>query len=135
MQCAFLRNSPANLPAIIAFDKRWYTVAIHIRTGDITLHQEHQPLFRRMKEQVDVILRDHFIHYVFIAEAPEKGDQPAFGFLTDIFLEDVRTQVSYMNKMDVPTALIYMMNADMLVTTGSSFPYIAATISPKVVER
>lgn len=26
-----------------------------------------------------------------------------------------------------------MMNADMLVTTGSSFPYIAATVSPKPV--
>jgi len=79
------------------------------------------------------LLGEWHVHYYFIAEAPEKSDgEPVFGFLPDMFPVNEMSRVSFINHMDVQTALFHMMNADMLVTTGSSFPYIAATISPKV---
>lgn len=100
--------------------------------GDITLHEDAS-YFQSIKQQLDFILRTYFVHFYFVAEAPQKRtNEPAFPFLPRIFLEDESTRVTYINSMDVPTTLIHMMNADMLITTGSSFPYIAASVSPKV---
>lgn len=105
-----------------------------LRTGDINLHNSDSAFFARLKAQLDAILERYHVHYTLLAEAPEKEDGPAFDFLADIFREDVgsKTKVSFANTLDVPTSLLHMMNADMLITTGSSFPYIAATLSPKV---
>lgn len=41
--------------------------------------------------------------------------------------------MTYLNTLGVDASLLHMMNADMLVTTGSSFPYLALTVSPKPV--
>lgn len=98
----------------------------------MTLHSNDPGYFVRIKAQLDVVLSRYSVHYFFFAEAPGKGKEPVFEFLKDIFAENDRIQVSHMNTVDVETTLFHMMNADMLVTTGSSFPYIAATLSPKV---
>lgn len=41
--------------------------------------------------------------------------------------------MTFLNTLSVDASLLHMMNADMLVTTGSSFPYLALTVSPKPV--
>ena len=71
------------------------------------------------------------VHYYFFAELPGRGKAPSIDFLPDIFEKGDKSKirVSYINEMDVKSSLFHLMNADMLVTTGSSFPYIAATLS------
>lgn len=127
--------SRAGLPPLV-FDQTEdeYVVAVHIRRGDITLNGS-QAYFARLKAQVDAVLADFpAVHYYFISEASDLGEgQPPFPFLGSIFPPNDRIKATYLNHLDPQASLLHMMNADMLVTTGSSFPYIAATISPKPV--
>ena len=44
-------------------------------------------------------------------------------------------RVSYVNNMNVKSTLYHQMNADRIVTTGSSFAFVAPTISNKVGNR
>lgn len=106
--------------------------------------EKGQRFFGRLKSQLDVVLKEFRVHYYFFVEVPEEesgihDDQVApsdFPFLGDIFgapSESNRPErVSFIKNMDVKATLYHQMNADMLVTTGSSFPLLAATISPKV---
>lgn len=67
---------------------------------------------------------------------------PAFAFLSEIFANTTQRgeeskphysqRVSFVNNLDVKATIYHQMNADMVVTTGSSFPLVAVTISPKV---
>jgi hypothetical protein len=69
------------------------------------------------------------------------GQPPqAFLFLRDIFRQPPDPQsvphakpqrVSFVNDLDVKATIYHQMNADMVVTTGSSFPLVAVTVSPK----
>ena len=100
--------------------------------------------FTRLKNQLDVVLKDFRVHYHFFAEGPsnessihdDQAAPKAFAFLDDVFavrMQDLQLQrVTYVKNMDVRATLYHHMNADMIVTTGSSFPLLAATISPKV---
>lgn len=100
--------------------------------------------FTRLKDQLDVVLKNFRVHYHFFAEVPrnessihdDQAAPEAFAFMNDVFAvqqQDLHLQrVSYVKNMDVRATLYHHMNADMIVTTGSSFPLLAATISPKV---
>ena len=104
-----------------------------LRVGDINLHSSDSGHFEHLQNELHDVLSEWHVHYYFISEAPQKGDnEPVFTFLPDVFKEDETVKVSFLDHMDVPTSLFHMMNADMLVSTGSSFPHIAAMISPKV---
>ena len=117
--------------------------SIQLRVGDITLlgGDAGANFFRNLKSQLDIVL-DHFpVHYYFFAEEPQAGTNPpaSFFFLQDIFgsssdnsSAEPRQRVSYINNLDVKGSIHHQMNADMLITTGSSFALVAATISPKV---
>ena len=98
------------------------------------------------------------MHYYFFAEAPSNATEPQwhgnifgqppgkFEFLTDVFRESAQKmnghdgdsarphgyRVSFINDFDVKTTVYHQMNADILVATGSSFPLVAPTVSPKV---
>jgi hypothetical protein len=114
-----------------------YNVAIHLRVGDIVLHGEDHIFFTNLRNNIDRVLR-HFlhVHYYFFAEDPKQanGNPPSyFTFLDSIFTENEHTTVSYINDMDIRSTLFHFMNADMLVITGSSFPYVAITLSTKPV--
>lgn len=68
------------------------------------------------------------------------GEAPqAFAFLRDIFQQPPDLpihkpqRVSFVNDLGVPATVLHQMNADMVVTTGSSFPLVAVTASPKPV--
>lgn len=111
--------------------------------------------FQRLKAQLDTVLSTHFpVHFFFFAEAPDSGSvQPAwnrnvygeppsaFAFLKEVFgQEGERTngtsryphRVSFINDLNVKATIYHQMNADMVITTGSSFPLVALTVSPKV---
>lgn len=107
--------------------------------------EKGQQFFGRLKSQLDVVLKDFRVHYHFFVEVPKEerdihDDQVApsdFPFLGGIFgapSENITRseRVSFIKNMDVKATLYHQMNADMLVTTGSSFPLLAATVSPKV---
>lgn len=122
---------------------------LQLRSGDITLmsgEQGHR-FFMRLKEQLEVVLKGFRVHYHFFVEVPSDEDHVSdpqvppkeFPFLRDVF-QSPRAQnrdesverVSYIKNMDVKATLYHQMNADMIITTGSSFPLLAATVSPKV---
>lgn len=69
----------------------------------------------------------------------------SFAFLRDIFQKPPAPikankaakaakpqRVSFVNDLDVKATIYHQMNADMVVATGSSFPFVAVTVSPKV---
>jgi hypothetical protein len=105
---------------------------IHIRVGDIS-HPASPVFLQNVKSSLDILLQDERVHYYFIAEDPKAGDhQPPKGF--EYILKTFNgTQFTFMNSLDVRSSLYHMMNADMLVMTGSGFPYIAAVTSWKPV--
>lgn len=132
-QASLLSVAPHLLPALafrsLADD---YNVVIHIRTGDIRLPSDPSFL-RHVKAQLDALLLDQPVHYYFIAEDPGAGDgRPPLGFeyLAEAFQGE---RVGFLNSLDVRSSLWQMMNADLLVLTGSGFPYIAAVSSWKPV--
>lgn len=103
--------------------------------------EKGQRFFARLKNQLDIVLKTFRVHYHFFGEVSESessihDDRTApqtFSFLNDVFLRNTRSQrISYVKNMDARATLFHHMNADMIVTTGSSFPLLAATISPKV---
>jgi hypothetical protein len=132
-QASFLSVAPSMLPSLAFENMRHdYNVVIHIRTGDIKYPAD--PAFlRQVKAELDVLLQDQPVYYYFIAEDPEAGDdRPPRGFeyLSKVFKG---ARVKFLNKLDVRASLYHMMNADLLVMTGSGFPYIAAVTSWKPV--
>lgn len=94
--------------------------------------------FKNLKQQLDMVLASYHVHYYFLAENPGGGDMPPkpFYFLSTYFQNRrsaaQQQSVHFLNDLDVRSSIYHMMNADMLVCTGSSFPYLAATASPKV---
>jgi hypothetical protein len=70
LKCAMLRSNWSALPQLMYIPRTDYTVAIHIRTGDIRLHADAPGYFQR--EQLDFYLGGFQVHYMF-AEDPEKG--------------------------------------------------------------
>lgn len=100
--------------------------------------------FERLKSQLDIVLKDFRVHYYFFVEVPndERGihddqvapsDFPFLGYIFGALSESNRPErASFVKNMDVKATLYHQMSADMLVTTGSSFPLLAATVSPKV---
>ena len=104
-----------------------------LRVGDITLLTKRK-FFETLRAQLDVVLVGFQVHYHFIAESPatpHDSPPPEFPFLTEVFQG---CNLSFHNDMGPKSAIFHMANADMLVTTGSSFPRVAAAISPKVYQ-
>lgn len=119
--------------------------------------------FTNLKQELDVVLSTLFpVHYYFFAEVPANATTsesqitpppPGFEFLSEIFQDqdekgnvggnekDQRgstqhlQRVSFISHMDAKATLYHQMNADMVITTGSSFPLVGVTVSPKVRRR
>lgn len=76
-------------------------------------------------------------HVYFLSDGGrgKEGDLPPAGydFLPSLFSGDGLRVSFVLRRMDARSALFHMMNADMLVMTGSSFPYVAALFSYKPV--
>ena len=84
------------------------------------------------------------IKIYFFAEAEGKGNHPpnGFEFLEEkIFSADhmqaehpyYKVEVIYVTSMSTPETMVHMMSADLLVTSGSSFSFVPASVSYKPV--
>lgn len=109
-------------------------MVVHLRTGDFPwIPYSGDVFFRNLKTQLEEhILEGYDIHYYFIAESPGGRIPYNMGYLADLFNETT-TKVTYLSELDVKSSLFQMIHADMLVLTGSGFPYLAATVSDKPV--
>lgn len=83
-----------------------------------------------MKKQLDQVLEGFEVAYHFFTEAPDKGNiaPPGFEFLNDMF-----PGANFHNNATVENSILHLMNADLLVTSGSSFCFVASTVSYKPV--
>lgn len=160
LACGFLHTDRSKLSKL-RFDLDSYNVVIHLRVGDMVLHGANafsNPFLQRypalhghnasgfayystMKRELDQVLSEFDrIHYIFIDEEPEAGEAgppQELAFLSQIFRSEDEggrsVRVSYLNDLDPRESLYHMMNGDMLISPGSSFPAIAATLSSKPV--
>jgi hypothetical protein len=75
---------------------------------------------------------DYIRHYVF-AESAANGPPEGFSFLSEpnFFGKQGSTDVTFVGGMDAEATTYHFMNADALVSTGSSFPMAAAVASWK----
>ena len=121
-----------------------------LRTGDITLLGEDKggrEFFAGLEAELDVVLKHFPVHFHFYANSPHNASSdfseppPSFEFLAEIFVNRDAApdgklppqRVSFMNDVDLKTTVYHQMNADMVVTTGSSFALVAPTLSSKPV--
>jgi len=136
LQCNLLQTPSSSFPPLHFIDmQEKYNIVVHLRAGDLVLPYDADFL-KNMKLQLEHLLKGFDYHYYFIAESPKSDAANAypegFDYLKDVFpLNDSRT--TFFNHLDVFSSLYHMMNADMLVMTGSGFPYIAAAASWKPV--
>lgn len=73
------------------------------------------------------------VHHYFFAEDEQHPHTPpdAFAFLAEPGLFGVQANVTFVGTMRPEPTVYHLMNADALVTTGSSFPIVAAVASWK----
>jgi hypothetical protein len=75
------------------------------------------------------LIHDYPIHWYFIADSqqhvPDGKPPPAFEYLSTAFNG---SRVTYLTDLDPFGGIHHMMHADMLVMTGSGFPYAAAVL-------
>lgn len=111
--------------------------------GDISFHGDDKEIGRKyytkIAEQLTVALNDFRVHYHVFAEDPFAGIGPVaqFDYLPEVFdaansWKGGDYKISFHNAMDAKTTLYHMMNADMIVSGGSQFPVVAATLAMKV---
>jgi hypothetical protein len=98
---------------------------VYTRTDIPPCHHVH-----RTKEELDVILAGFKVAYHFFAESPDTGNHPPPGFE---FLDKLFPGATYHTSMPPRETLEHMMSADMLITSGSSFSFVAASVSYKPV--
>jgi len=136
LQCDFLLAPPEALPPLVFVDPSEYNIVVHLRTGDLQWLPRDHDFLRNIKLQMETLLKGYHYHYYFIAENPSATEDnpypPGSAYLADIF-NDTTTPVTFLNNLDGKSSLFHMVNADMLVMTGSGFGYVAASLSWKPV--
>jgi hypothetical protein len=113
-----------------------YSVAIHIRTGDVQLHIGDTQFFTDMiQSTVHAYLNHMPVHIYYIGQF---GVSDNTNTTTEAptedwsFLNALHVNTSFYNP-DEQTAVHHFIHADMTIITGSSFPYIAMALSNKPV--
>jgi hypothetical protein len=114
-----------------------YNVAIHIRTGDIQLHMGDLHLFANMiQSTVHTYLSHMPVHIYYIGQFGSVSDNTNTTTESPTadwsFLNNLHVNTSFYNP-DEQTALHHFIHADMTITTGSAFPYVAMAVSDKPV--
>lgn len=84
-----------------------------------------------MKEQLDVILKGFNYKLHFIIPNPGAGNKPTGGY--EVIDEVFQGQTVWHSDLSSEDAILHMMNADLLVTSPSSFCFLATTFSAKPV--
>ncbi len=121
----------------LVFKRLEYNVAIHIRTGDVKLHIDNVDYFSNMIESTVHTHLSHMpVHIYYIGQFGSVSDNGNIMTKSPTadwsFLNTLHVNTSFYNP-DEQTALHHFINADMTISTGSSFPYIAMAVSDKPV--
>jgi hypothetical protein len=120
-------SSPLSLPLL--YKPHIYNVAWHLRVGDITLLKGSCSFFERVHEQIMIVtqgLPTH-IYFFFKLNVAEDRPPPGYQFLSKF------NNTSFINNIDEASTIHHFLNADMLVTSGSSFTAIVSAITTKPV--
>jgi hypothetical protein len=122
---------------ITIYDDAEYNIAVHIRTGDIRLHVDNTGYFINMIESTAIAHLSHMpVHVYYIGQFGNVSDN------TNTMKESPTADWSFLNQLhantsfynpDEQTALHHFIQADMTISTGSSFPLIAVALSDKAV--
>lgn len=133
MRKAFSKSkySPSKqLPELLGVDnsKPFSFIVWHLRVGDIVLNNEKVFFSGLSKEIVSAFQNSRMDPLVvFLGEGGEKGISESFPFLQDICSEFFSGNCFH-PEIDVRDSLYYMIYADVLVTSGSSFASAAAML-------
>eukprot|EP00952_Eustigmatos_sp_NYUAD-ZCMA_P009570 39512-Eustigmatos_ZCMA.PRE.2 len=113
-----------------------YPIIQHARRGcpsNITQAYAFVARHRHMglcQGELNEILRGFTVTYHFFAESPDSGNNPPPGFE---FLSKFFPNAVYHTSMPPMDTILHMMSADMLITSGSSFSFVPASVSYKPV--
>lgn len=124
-------NAPTRIKDKLIFDDMFFNIAIHVRRGDIVIGQENQnpnllmrfqgnDYFEKvLRETIDTIKTEKPIA-IYLFSQGEKNE----------FLEfEVFENLHYCLDMNAQDSFLHMVNADLLITSKSSFSYKPALLS------
>ncbi len=133
MRKAFSKSkySPSKqLPELLGVDnsKPFSSIVWHLRVGDIVLNND-KAIFSGLSTEIVSAFQNSRMDplVVFLGEGGEKGISESFPFLQDICNEFFPANCFY-PEIDVRDSFYYMIYADILVTSGSSFASAAAAL-------
>lgn len=128
---AFSRSSYVPSQHLLDFspapkDEPIISIAWHVRQGDLVLNanKEH---FERLASQIATVLyrvRELPVHFFIMGESNITRDFP---FLPGLCEHYFQGNCSYLH-LDVRDTLYHMVESDVLITSGSSFPVFAALL-------
>jgi hypothetical protein len=129
-------QSHDTVPLSTVYNPAEYSVAIHIRTGDVQLHIGDTQFFTNMiQSTVHAYLSHMPVHIYYIGQfGISNNTHTTHTAPTEdwSFLNTLHVNTSFYNP-DEQTAIYHFIHADMTVITGSAFPYIAIAVSDKPV--
>jgi hypothetical protein len=122
------RQSPLHYPTQFVSEPSRANVVIHLRTGDVALHGKDIGFFGTILSQVAKVLSGIPHRLFFISHQPFTLMDQILTLCNDLTLE-CTVDVS-----DNSEHHMYMMvHGDMLISTGSSFAYVAALVNEDTV--
>lgn len=138
VRCKFTHVPASVLPDLV-YDSTAYNVAVHLRVGDISLKKGDIRYWKNLRDELrELTRRFRKVHYYFFVQRgseDEEGKPPGgYEFLVDLFPSGGRMfKTWFVTEMNEAETLFHMFNADVLVGTGSAFPYVAMAVSWKPV--
>ncbi|MEZ7505866.1 hypothetical protein [Flavobacterium sp. Arc2] len=124
-------TAPARKKEKIIFDSKSFNIAIHVRRGDIVIGQENQNPNLLLRWQGN----DYFENVLNAVIANIKTTKPVTIYLFSQGLETDFPQFSQFSNlhfcldMNAQDSFLHMVNADLLITSKSSFSYKPALLS------
>jgi hypothetical protein len=116
-------------PPFFLLTNETYNVVWHLRVGDVNLHAGEREYFFTIWDQVYRAIAPLGLPVRNFIFSKNVRGQPPSGYE---FLQEL-PNVTFVRQIAVDLTLYHMINADMLIGTGSSLPIIAQTVSWKVV--
>lgn len=114
------------------YDTRAVNVAWHIRIGDWVVHSGETQHYERVKTVLDEALQGHRTHWYFFSyqdNANPNRPPKDFEFLADMF----GPNVTFVNNVDTADTHLLLIEADVLVGSGSGMVTLPAIYSSGVV--
>jgi hypothetical protein len=129
----FMRTQSRRYHSIV-FDPELYNVAIHLRTGDISLHSNDRQYYTTLLNHVNTAIPIFFSpkFYLFYEGTAENNFSLPNEFS---FMQEILPGATLIGNQDAETCLLHFINADMVITAGSSLTSAAHTLSYTRVQK